>query len=221
MAKKFDTVIFDLDGTLLDTLDDLTAAVNYVMRRYGYPEHSRDAVRRFVGNGVTHLLNCAVPGGKSNPDFEACVRDYRARYESHSMVRTKPYPCAMELLGALLSDGYRLAVVSNKQDAAVKGLCAACFPMIPFAMGECEERGVRRKPFPDMVDETIKQLGSRKERCCYIGDSEVDIATAKNAGIACISVTWGFRDADYLREQGAVMLASDAKSALAFLNADV
>ena len=216
--KKYDTVIFDLDGTLLDTLDDLTAAVNFVMRKYGYPEHTREAIRTFVGNGVVRLVSRAVPDGQSNPQFDACLADYKAYYESHTMVYTKPYDGVMEMIETLLADGYKLAVVSNKQDAAVKSLCAECFPNIPFAMGEMESRGIRRKPYPDMVEETIKQLGSVKERCCYIGDSEVDIETAKNTGIDCISVTWGFRDADYLREQGAAMTADTADEVVTLLN---
>lgn len=217
--KKYNTVIFDLDGTLLDSLDDLTAAINYVMGKHGYPEHTREAVRGFVGNGVVRLLECAVPNGKENPDFDACLSEYRAYYESHAMVHTRPYDGVMNLLETLLKDGCKVAVVSNKQDAAVKSLCAQCFPSIHCAMGEMESRGIRRKPYPDMVIETIKQLGSVKERCCYIGDSEVDIETAKNTGIDCISVTWGFREADFLRKQGASMIADNADEVLALLNA--
>jgi len=215
--KKYDTVIFDLDGTLLDTLDDLMVAVNYVMRKYGFPEHSKEAVRTFVGNGVVHLIDCAVPDGKNNPDFESCLADYRTYYESHTMQHTKPYDGVMELIAKLREDGYKLAVVSNKQDAATKSLCAECFPLIPFAMGEMESRGIRRKPHPDMVLETIKELGSAKERCCYIGDSEVDILTAKNTGIDCISVTWGFRTEAELRENGARVLADNVEEVLALL----
>jgi len=215
--KKYDTVIFDLDGTLLNTLDDLMTAVNYVMKKYGYPEHSKEAIRTFVGNGVVHLISCALPDGQANPDFEACLSDYRSYYESHTMQHTKPYDGVMDLIDTLKKEGYKLAVVSNKQDAAVKTLCAQCFPAIPFAMGEMESCGIRRKPHPDMVLETIRQLNTVKERCCYIGDSEVDIETAKNTGIDCISVTWGFRTADELRENGALMLADNINEVLALL----
>jgi len=209
--KKYDTVIFDMDGTLLDTLDDLTAAVNFVMRKYGYPEHSREAIRTFVGNGVVRLMSCAVPGGKENPLFDEIFREYKRYYESHTMVHTKPYDGVRDLIAGLLADGFRVAVVSNKQDAAVKSLSAECFPEIPFAMGEMESRGIRRKPYPDMVEETIRQLGSVKERCCYIGDSEVDVETAKNTGIDCIAVTWGFRTREELLAAGAVQMADTAE----------
>ncbi len=215
--SKYDTVIFDLDGTLLNTLDDLRLAVNHVMRSHGLPEHDREAIRTFVGNGVRHLIACAVPGGTDNPVFEACLADYRAYYEFHTMEQTKPYDGVMALIEVLRHRGYKLAVVSNKQDAATKILCAACFPLIPLAMGEMEERGIRRKPHPDMVLEAIRRLGSEKERCCYIGDSEVDIATAKNAGIDCISVTWGFRTAEELRASGATILASTTDEVAALL----
>ncbi len=215
--NKYDTVIFDLDGTLLNTLDDLMIAVNYVLAKYGYPIHTKEAIRTFVGNGVRHLIARAVPKGEDNPDFEACLADYRTYYESHTMEHTKPYDGVMDLIETLRDRGYKLAVVSNKQDAATKILCAECFPLIPFAMGEMESRGIRRKPHPDMVLETIRQLDSVKERCCYIGDSEVDIATAKNTGIDCISVTWGFRTAEELRESGAVCLANNVDEVLALL----
>lgn len=215
--KKYDTVIFDLDGTLLNTLDDLMVAVNYVMKKYGYPEHSKEEIRTFVGNGVVHLITCAVPGGRENPDFESCLADYRTYYESHTMQHTKPYDGVMELIEKLKKKGFKMAVVSNKQDAATKSLCAECFPLIPFAMGEMESRGIRRKPHPDMVLETIRQLNTEKKRCCYIGDSEVDIETAKNTGIDCISVTWGFRTADELRKNGATMLADNTDEVLSLL----
>lgn len=215
--NNYDTVIFDLDGTLLDTLDDLMVAVNHVMRKYGFPEHTREAIRTFVGNGVVQLISRAVPGGQQNPAFDAALADYRTYYESHTMEHTKPYDGVMELIATLREKGYKLAVVSNKQDAATKSLCAECFPLIPFAMGEMESRGIRRKPHPDMVEETIRALGSVKERCCYIGDSEVDVLTAKNAGIDCISVTWGFRTREELTESGAVTLADNVDAVLALV----
>lgn len=217
IMKKYDTVIFDLDGTLLDTLDDLMTAVNYVMKKYGYPLHSKGAIRTFVGNGVVHLIACAVPGGIDNPDFEACLADYRAYYETHTMQFTKPYDGVMDLIHKLKEEGYKLAVVSNKQDVATKSLCAKCFPEVSLAMGEMESKGIRRKPHPDMVLEAIRQLGSEKERCCYIGDSEVDIATARNTGIDCISVTWGFRTAEELCKNGAQLLADNTADVMVLL----
>ena len=199
MYKVF---IFDLDGTLLDTLQDLANAVNYALRRHGMPEHSIDDVRRFVGNGVRLLMERAVPNGAGNPQFEAAFATFRQYYMEHSLDTTRPYDGIPELLRALKQRGCRLAVVSNKMMAATQELCAHFFPEIEVAIGEHEAAGIRKKPAPDTVFEALRQLGSVTS-AVYVGDSDVDLATARNSGLPCISVLWGFRDKQFLLEHGA------------------
>jgi phosphoglycolate phosphatase len=196
--------IFDLDGTLLDTLGDLAASVNYALRMHGMPEHTMDDVRRFVGNGVRKLMERAVPGGASNPEFEAAFATFRQHYMAHSLDTTKPYEGIPEMLEALRARGCRLAVVSNKMMAATQGLCRHFFPdTIEVAIGENEAEGIHKKPAPDTVFEALRQLGIGQERAVYVGDSDVDIETARNSGLPCISVLWGFRDRDFLIQHGA------------------
>ncbi|MCR5269500.1 MAG: HAD family hydrolase [Prevotella sp.] len=204
MTTSYDTYIFDLDGTLLETLEDLTAAVNYALRHHGMPEHSLADVRRFVGNGVKMLMVRAVPDGESNPQFEAAFATFRTYYLEHSLDATHPYAGIPELLAELKSRGKHLAVVSNKFYAATQSLCRHFFPdTIQVAIGEHESEGIRKKPAPDTVVEALRQLGVGKENAVYIGDSDVDLQTALNAGLPCISVLWGFRDRDFLKENGA------------------
>lgn len=212
---RYDTVFFDLDGTLLDTLDDLTAAVNHVMALFGYPLHSRAAVRRFVGNGVRVLLTRAVPGGEENPHFAACEAAYRAYYESHTTVFTKPYPGIPALLEELAKRGVRLAIVSNKQDAAVQSLRIAYFPTVCAASGE--RPGIRRKPNPDLLFALMEKMGATPEQCCLVGDSEVDVETAARAGIGHVAVTWGFRDREELTSAGAKVLCDTPAEVLSYL----
>jgi phosphoglycolate phosphatase len=196
--------IFDLDGTLLDTLGDLAASVNYALRMHGMPEHTMDDVRRFVGNGVRKLMERAVPGGASNPEFEAAFATFRQHYMAHSLDTTKPYEGIPEMLEALRARGCRLAVVSNKMMAATQDLCRHFFPdTIEVAIGENEAEGIHKKPAPDTVFEALRQLGIGQERAVYVGDSDVDIETARNSGLPCISVLWGFRDRDFLIQHGA------------------
>ena len=200
----FSTYIFDLDGTLLDTLGDLAAAVNYAMRTHGMPEHSIDDVRRFVGNGVRKLMERAIPDGETNPQFEATFATFRQYYMQHSLDTTRPYEGIPETLVALKAKGCRLAVVSNKMMAATQELCRHFFPdTIEVAIGENEAAGIRKKPAPDTVITSLRQLGVEKQNAVYVGDSDVDIQTAANAGLPCISVLWGFRDKDFLIENGA------------------
>lgn len=204
MHAQYDTYIFDLDGTLLNTIDDLAAAVNYALRKHGMPEHTTDEVRRFVGNGVRLLMVRAIPDGEKNPLFEATFRTFREYYMAHSLDRTRPYEGIQELLENLKSQGKRLAVVSNKFYAATQELCQHFFPdTIEVAIGEHEAEGIRKKPAPDTVIEALRQLGVGKENAVYVGDSDVDIATARNSGLPCISVLWGFRDESFLKESGA------------------
>lgn len=177
-------ILFDLDGTLLNTLDDLMDAVNHTMEVFGYPRHSREEVRRFVGNGAGRLLQLSVPQGR---DWQEPLAAFQSYYREHCQIKTAPYPGIMEALYALKK--YPLAIVSNKPDAAVKKLCAQYFPGI-YAQGE--HPGCPRKPAPDMVRAAMAHIGA--DRCIYVGDSEVDVCTARNAGVPCLSVLWGFRD---------------------------
>ena len=196
--------IFDLDGTLLDTLGDLAAATNYALRQHGMPEHSIDDVRRFVGNGVRKLMERAIPDGAHNPDFEATFATFRQYYMQHSLDTTQPYEGISETLAALKAKGCRLAVVSNKMMAATQELCQHFFPdTIEVAIGENEAAGIRKKPAPDTVYAALDVLGVGKGNAVYVGDSDVDIQTAANAGLPCISVLWGFRDKAFLTENGA------------------
>ena len=202
--NSFDTYIFDLDGTLLDTLGDLAASVNHALRTHGLPEHSIDDVRRFVGNGVRKLMERAVPDGAANPLFDETFATFRQYYMAHSLDTTRPYEGIPETLEALKARGCHLAVVSNKMMAATQELCRHFFPdTIEVAIGEDEAAGIRRKRAPDTVFAALKALGVGKENAVYVGDSDVDIQTARNAGIPCISVLWGFRDRDFLLQNGA------------------
>jgi phosphoglycolate phosphatase len=186
-------IIFDLDGTLLNTLGDLHAATNHVLAQFGYPPRTIEEVCRFVGNGAEQLLRLAVPVGV---DHKPVLEAFQSWYASHCDILTAPYPGIPEIL-ATLGREYPLAVVSNKPDRAVKELAKIYFPAL-YARGESTD--CPRKPAPDMVFKAMEALGA--ERCVYIGDSDVDILTAKNAGVPCISVTWGFRDEEELRAAG-------------------
>ena len=205
----YSTYIFDLDGTLLDTLGDLTASVNYAMRTHGMPEHSIDDVRQFVGNGVRKLMERAIPQGTGNPLFEETFATFRQYYMAHSLDTTKPYEGIPEMLAELQKRGCRLAVVSNKMMAATQELIRHFFPgTIEVAIGEHEAEGIRKKPAPDTVLAALRQLGVGKEGAVYVGDSDVDIMTARNSGLPCISVLWGFRDRDFLIQHGAETFVS-------------
>ncbi len=196
--------LFDLDGTLLNTLDDLHDAVNYALGAHSYPLRTLAQTRKAVGNGVRNLMIRSLPKGEETPDFDAVLETFRAYYASHSLVKTAPYDGVFALLSNLKAKGHRIGVVSNKFDAATKSICAHFFPnLIDVAIGEAEEKGIRKKPCPDSVFEAIRVLGGRKEDTVYIGDSEVDIETAQNAAVPCITVTWGFRDEAELASAGA------------------
>ena len=211
----YKTYIFDLDGTLLDTLGDLAASVNYALRMHRMPEHSIDDVRCFVGNGVRKLMERAIPEGAENSDFEVTFATFRQHYMAHSLDTTKPYEGIPETLEALKAKGCHLAVVSNKMMAATQDLCRHFFPdTIEVAIGENEAAGIRKKPAPDTVFEALRQLGVGQEGAVYVGDSDVDIETARNSGLPCISVLWGFRDRDFLLQHGAKTLISSPSELL-------
>lgn len=213
----YNTVIFDLDGTLLDTLDDLTNAVNYALTEMGMPSRTKEEVRRFVGNGARRLFELAVPDGIENPLFEETLGKFNEYYGAHCNDCTKSYDGMTELLKWLKERGYALAIVSNKPDFAVKELSRIYFDgLVETAVGERE--GIARKPAPDTVLAALKELGRNKEEAVYVGDSEVDVATAANAGIPCISVLWGFRDRERLTLNGAENFAASPEDIKSFLN---
>lgn len=204
---KYKTYIFDLDGTLLSTLADLAASTNHALRTHHMPERSIDEVRRFVGNGVKKLMERAIPDGLNNPLFEETFATFRQHYMQHNLDTTQPYPGIMQLLEQLKAEGKNIAVVSNKFYAATRELCRHFFgDLVPVAIGERED--IRKKPAPDTVIEALRELGVDKEGAVYIGDSDVDIMTAKNSGMPCVSVLWGFRDKEFLLEHGATTLIS-------------
>lgn len=190
--KKYNTVIFDLDGTLLDTLWDLTDSVNAVLNRHALPGHGIDSIRRFVGNGIDTLIERAVPLGRDNESYDCILREFKEYYGRHCNDRTKPYDGIMEMLGRLKERGYRMGIVSNKADFAVKELNKLYFSdYVRVAVGATDER--RKKPAPDAVMAALQELKSSIGDSMYVGDSEVDIETAKNCGMDCIGVEWGFR----------------------------
>ena len=202
----YQTAVFDLDGTLLDTLEDLYLATNAALERHSLPRRSRDEVRLFVGNGVEMLIRRAVPAGTDEETILAVLADFKTTYAAICEDHTKPYGGILDMLAALRERGIRVAVVSNKFDAATKKLCEKYFgDLVEVAIGE--RAGVRKKPAPDTVYEALKELGVTAEGAVYIGDSDVDIQTAENCGMPCISVTWGLRDEGFLVDQGAYIIA--------------
>lgn len=210
MAYK--AVLFDMDGTVLDTLEDLWAAVNVSLRRFSLPEASLEAVRAGLGNGAAHLIAAVTPAEQA----AEVLAFYKPYYDAHCNLRTRPYPGILPLMERLRARGVRQAIISNKPDPAVQELARAYFPgLLDSAVGESET--VRRKPNPDAVLSAVRQMGLSVEDCVYIGDTEVDLATAKNAGMACIAVSWGFRSREQLLAAGATRIADTAKELEAML----
>ena len=189
-------ILFDLDGTLLDTLEDLTDATNAALTHFGYPTRSLEEVRKFVGNGAKNQITMSLPGGQSPEEIEGVLAWYKTYYAAHSQLKTRPYEGILEALEEVKKE-FPVAIVSNKPDVAVKRLCRQYFPGI-FALGETPD--CPRKPAPDMVWKAMEALGV--EKGIFIGDSEVDVVTAKNAGMPCVSVLWGFRDREELKLRG-------------------
>lgn len=201
---KYEAILFDLDGTLLNTLEDLKDSCNAALEACGYAPRTLDEVRRFVGNGVGLLIRRALPEGAGEEEWARCLALFKAHYQNNLDNKTRPYPGIEQALDALLARGYRIGVVSNKFDAAVKALCAHHFPRIQVAVGERE--GVRKKPAPDSALAAAQALGVQPASTLYVGDSEVDIQTARNAGMDCLSVDWGFRPEAVLRDAGATRI---------------
>lgn len=211
MTKRY--AIFDLDGTLLDTLDDLTDSMNYLLGKHNFPLRTRDEVRNFVGNGVRKLVERAVPNDYKEDDefIDKFYNDFSLYYNSHSDIKTSPYPGTLDMLDKLLRNGFDIAIVSNKIDSAVKDLSMKFFgERIKAAIGE--KPSIRHKPEPDMVFMAMEKMDADKGNSIYIGDSEVDIQTAKNSGIPCISVLWGFKDRKFLEMSGASILVDSMES---------
>ena len=199
MAYKL--AIFDLDGTILNTLEDLADATNFALREHGYPERTIEEVRRFVGNGIRRLIERAVPGELTTEEIDGVHNTFSAYYQQHCADKTRPYEGILQLLERLRAAGCLTAVVSNKADAAVQPLCRHYYKgLFDYAVGE--RAGIRRKPAPDSVQEVLRRLRVDPADAVYIGDSEVDIQTAANAGLDSIIVTWGFRERTFLESQG-------------------
>lgn len=217
--KALKAVLFDLDGTLLDTLDDLADATNATLAHFGYPLRSREEVRRFVGNGIEMLLRRALPAGTEDARIFEALDFFRADYGKRSRNRTCPYAGIPALLASLRERGIRIGVVSNKYDKAVRELCDYYFPgLIDLPVGE--RAGVPKKPAPDTLSLAMEELGVHREETVYVGDSEVDVLTAKNAGIPCISVLWGLREREDIEAAGASVFVETVEELFAVLSAD-
>ncbi|MDO5446058.1 MAG: HAD-IA family hydrolase [Eubacteriales bacterium] len=204
MSYKY--VLFDMDGTVLNTLDDLRDAVNHTLQKFGMPDVSSEEVAHYLGNGAGHLIECSAPEGTDPALIETILAEYLPYYKANCRVKTAPYPGITDLMMQMKSEGIKMAVVSNKPDAATKELSELFFgDLVEITIGETPL--IKRKPAPDTVFEAIRAMGADISECVYIGDTEVDIQTAENAGTDCISVTWGFRTEDELIAAGAKMIA--------------
>ena len=206
-------ILFDLDGTLLNTLEDLLDATNHALRTHGYPERTLPELRRFVGNGAENQIRLSLPAGSTPEEVQRVLATYKPYYTAHCQIKTRPYDGILEALSKL-GEKYPLAIVSNKPDAAVKALCADYFPGI-YALGETT--GCPRKPAADMVFKAMKAIGA--EKCIYVGDSEVDVLTAKNAGVPCVSVLWGFRDREDMEKAGGQIFCEKAEDLVTCIQA--
>lgn len=205
----YKAVLFDMDGTLLDTLEDLRDSTNHVLRQMGYPERSLEEMRRFVGNGAEMQIRRAVPEGTSEENIRKALTAYRAYYEEHCRIKTKVYDGLPGMLCELKKHGVKTAVVSNKPDAAVKKLSCEYFgDQMDYAIGASD--GVRCKPYPDMVEAALHALGAEKKDAVFVGDSEVDVQTGLNAGLPVIAVSWGFRPREVVIAAGAEKIADNA-----------
>lgn len=205
---KYDTYIFDMDGTILDTIEDLTVTTNYAMEKMGYKTHTVDEVKWFVGNGILMLIKRAVPEGTSEEDISKTFEYFKEHYYEHCKDKTGPYPGIMELLRELKKAGKKLAVVSNKADKPVKILADEVFPgLFDVAIGE--KTGIEKKPARDMVDAAISELNCDRSKAVYIGDTDVDFMTAKNSELDCILVSWGFRGREFIEKYDADYYVDD------------
>ncbi len=210
---RYTTVLFDLDGTLMDTLEDLCDSVNHILRERGFPERSSDQIRMALGNGARVLLAKSLPDGEATPGFEEMLSDYDKYYLAHNTIKTKPYEGVHQMLRSLSAKEFKLGVVSNKSDAAAKELVRRFLgDVVSVVIGE--SRSIRRKPAPDTVLAALRELDSSPWESVYVGDSEVDIKTAAAAKMDCISVAWGFRSRDFLEAAGAKYIAEKPEDVL-------
>lgn len=199
MERKIDTVIFDLDGTLLNTLEDMADSVNYVMSTYGFPQHTVSQIRSFIGNGIRKLLERSLPAGSSQELVDEATEKYRAYYQHHCMIKTQPYDGIADMVQSLAQAGIRMAIVTNKNDDAAQKMCRHYFgSYVNVCYGQRDS--VPKKPERAMIDLALADLGSFSENSVYVGDSEVDMQTAANANMPCIVCCWGFRDREFLEE---------------------
>lgn len=206
---SYKAVLFDMDGTLLDTLEDLCDSTNHALAQMGYPLRGIEEIRRFIGNGAEKQIRRAVPEGTSEGKIMETLAAFRAYYQDHCQIKTKVYDGLLDVLSELKEKGVKMAVVSNKPDAAVKKLSREYFgDRLDYAIGPSD--GVRCKPYPDMAETALKALGVEKKDAVFVGDSEVDVQTGLNAGLDVIAVSWGFRSRQVVIEAGAKMIADDA-----------
>lgn len=216
MQKKI--FIFDMDGTLLNTLEDLMISTNYALSQFDYPTHTIEEIRFFVGNGVAKLIERAIPDGLNNSNYEKCLEIFKKHYAKNMYNHTSAYVGIPELLKNLKDKGIKTAVVSNKFDLAVKELSNKYFgDLIDIAIGENEQAGIKKKPAPDTVFEVLNLMNLKSEDAIYIGDSDVDIMTAKNSNMPCISVTWGFRDREFLIKNDATIIVDRPEQILQYV----
>lgn len=212
---KYRLVIFDLDGTLLNTLDDLAASVNYALDVNGFPQRTVSEVKAFVGNGIRNLIKRAVPDGADDAQTEGVFDAFKEHYSLHCADKTRPYDGVTGLLERLRGNGVLTAVLSNKADFAVRSLCEDYFPsLLDCAVGEREAEGIPKKPAPDAVNLILSQFGVERKDAVYVGDSDVDVQTAVNAGLDLIAVDWGFRERELLEKCGAEIIVSDPEEIL-------
>lgn len=213
---KYTTFIFDLDGTLLNTIDDLADAVNYSLKHNGFPTRPTHEVKSFVGNGIQKLISRSLPDGSTEADFEKCLADFKAYYNEHCLDKTEPYEGISDLLTFLKSKGSKIAVVTNKNNTAAQRLIAHNFgSLVDFTLGHTE--GIAHKPDPAGVYKAMRELDSCAGECIYIGDSDVDCHTGHNAGMHVIGVTWGFRSLENLQSAGADYIANTAEELLQYI----
>lgn len=213
---KYNTILFDLDGTLLDTLDDLADSVNAVLQKEGYQLRTKDEIREFIGNGVKMLMKRSLPDGTPEDEVVRCLAMFREIYLKNMLDQTKPYDGILEVLSVMKRKGMKIGVVSNKLDEATKEMCRLFFnEYVDVAIGDSPER--KKKPDPDSVFEALKQLDSQQDKTLYVGDSNVDMKTAKNSGLDSVGVTWGFRSREVLIEEGADYIIDEPLQLIALI----
>ena len=213
---KYELIVFDMDGTILDTLEDLKNSMNHTLKLHNMPERTLDEIRSFVGNGIRKLIERAVMTGTSTEQIDVIHKDFMEHYEVHCADFTRPYDGVNDLIKELRNRGYKTAVVSNKADGAVQDLCIQYFPGL-FDLSIGERPKIAKKPAPDMVNLALNKLSVSKEKAVYIGDSDVDVATARNSKLDMIAVDWGFRTREFLVEQGAEIIVSKPEEILKYV----